>query len=90
MTKKSRPTLRYPGELERLTVLIEGKAREIAELLLRELPDAEREAEDALPKARLAPRKRPNGPGAKRRPDRKRDIKREQAISEWRHKAFRH
>jgi len=90
MIKKSRPTKHYPGELQRLTVLIEGKAREIAEVLLRELPDAEQEAEATNRRARPTRTKPGAGRSAKRKPDRKRDIQRREAISAWQHKAFRH
>jgi len=90
MTKKSRPTKHYPGDLERLTALIENRASHIAELLLREFPDAEQAAEDRKPADNMAKRKRGSGSAVKPKPDRKRDIKRVQAISIWHHKAFRH
>jgi hypothetical protein len=90
MIKKSRPTKHHPGELERMTVLIEGRAREIAELLLGKIPDAEQAAEATKPRARRPRRKTGAAPTAKPKPDRKRDIQRREAISAWRHKAFRH
>lgn len=46
MTKRTRPTPHYPGELERLTTLIERKAKEIAEVLLWDVPDAETRSVD--------------------------------------------
>jgi hypothetical protein len=90
MTKKSRPTKHYPGDLERLTVLIESRAKDIARLLLRDVPDAEQKAEDKKPVGRMPKRRPGNTRPSTRKPDKKREIKRTQAISMWRHKAFRH
>lgn len=90
MIKKSRPAKHYPGDLERLTALIETKAKDIARLLLRDVPDAEQKAEDRKPVGRAAKKRPGNTRPSTRKPDKKRDIKREQAISNWRHKAFRH
>jgi hypothetical protein len=90
MIKKTRPTKHYPGELERLTALIEHRAQDIAHVLLHGLPDAEQWTEDARVQGRVRPAPRSKGSAAKPKPDKKRDIMRREAISEWRHKAFRH
>lgn len=90
MIKKSRPTKHYPTDLERLTVLIERRAREIAGVLLGEIPDAEQAAEGTQRRARRARRKPVVRRPVARKPDRKRDIQRREAISVWHHKAFRH
>jgi hypothetical protein len=90
MTKKSRPVKHYPGELARLTVLIENRAKDIARLLLGDVPDAEQKAETKKPVGRMPKRRPGNTRPSTRKPDKKRNIQREQAISNWRHKAFRH
>jgi hypothetical protein len=58
MTKRTRPIRRYPGELERLTTLIERKAKEIAEVLLWDVPDAEVRTVDSRAVGRVARKSR--------------------------------
>ena len=82
MVKNARSRKRpSPGEIERLTALIEQKAEEIAHVLLWDVSDAEKMAEGS----RRQPISRKNGPKgraiATAKPKRKRELNRLQRVN---------
>jgi len=81
MAKNSGTFKLHPGELERLTALIEQKANEIAHVLLWDVSDAEQTAEEAKRPA-VSRKNRAKGRSiASVKPKKKRDLNRIQRIN---------
>lgn len=81
MIKKSRLPKHLPGDLERFTALIERKAKEIAQVLLWDVADAEQTVESKNRGTLSAKRTQNRGRISSTRPNKNRDLQREQRIS---------
>jgi hypothetical protein len=80
MAKKVHSPKHHPGELARLTSLIERKAKEIAEVLLWDVADAEQSAEDPKRQAFFPKGGKLPARGSTAKPNKRRELKREQRV----------
>ena len=85
MAKKSRKFKAHPGEVERLTALIEQKASEIARVLLWDVSDAGQTAGGAQ-RASFTRKNKPTGRGISSvKPKKKRDLNLLQRVNSAKH-----